>query len=120
VNTANEPAAVGKIGDKAGTQQSARTGIEPGPRVGVGVAAGQNTASARVGGVPSAGRAPSAPARAMTPPPAPRSSAFGGTGRSESSGRGGGWSSSGSGASTSHSSSAPASHPSSPGVGRPH
>jgi hypothetical protein len=117
VNKANEPAAVGKIGDKAGTQQSARTGIEPGPRVGVGVAAGQNAASARVGGVPSAGRAPSAPARAMTPPPAPRSSAFGGTGRSESSGRGGGWSSS---APASHSSPAPASHPSSAGGGRPH
>jgi hypothetical protein len=117
VNKANEPAAVGKIGDKAGTQQSARTGIEPGPRVGVGVAAGQNAASARVGGVPSAGRAPSAPARAMTPPPAPRSSAFGGTGRSESSGRGGGWSSSGP---ASHSSPAAASHPSSGGGGRPH
>jgi len=113
VNTANEPAAVGKIGDKAGTQQSARTGIEPGPRVGV--AAGQNTASARVVGVPSAGRAANAPPRAMAPPPAPRSS-FGGTGRSESSGRGGGWSSS---APASHSSPAAASRPSS-GGGRPH
>jgi hypothetical protein len=117
VNTANEPAAVGKIGDKAGTQQSARTGSEPRARVGVAASPSQNTTSARVGGVPSAGRAPSAPARAMTPPPAPRSSAFGGTGRSESSGRGGGWSSS---APASHSSPAAASHPSSGGGGRPH
>jgi hypothetical protein len=118
VNTANEPAAVGKIGDKAGTQQSARTGSEPTARVGV--APSQNTASARVVGVPSAGRAASAPPRAMTPPPAPRSSGFGGTGRSEQSGRGGGWSSSASGASASHSSPAAASHPSSSGGGRPH
>ena len=118
VNTANEPPAVGKIGDKAGAQQSARTGSEPAARVGV--VAGQNTSSARVVGVPSAGRAASAPPRAMTPPPAPRSSAFGGTGRSETSGRGGGWSSRASGASASHSSPAAASRPSSSGGGRPH
>jgi FecR protein len=113
VNTASEPAASGKIGDKAGAEQ-ARTGSEPAARVG---AAGQNVASARTVGVPSAGRAASAPPRAMTPPPAPRSSAYGGSERVES-GRGGGGSSS---ASASHSSAASASHPSSGGGGgKPH
>ncbi len=115
VNTASEPAAAGKISDKAAAEQAARTGSETAARVGV--AAGQNTASARTIGVPSAGRAASAPPRAMTPPPAPRSS-YGGSGRVESE-RGGGSSS----ASASHSSaaSASASHASSGGGGgKPH
>jgi hypothetical protein len=123
VNTANDPAASAKTGDKAGTEPAAVAGREPATRVSA--VAGQNAANARVAGVPAAGRAttPPAAARAMTPPPAPRSSMGGGSaasGRFEPSGRAGGASSRASSApSAPHSAPAAASHPSSSG-GRPH
>jgi len=114
VNTANQPASAAKSGDRARTAPAARLPGEPAARGGV--AAGQNTATPRVSGVPAAGRAMNAPApaRAMTPPAAPRSS-MGGA-RFEPSGRAGGASSR---ASSAPSAPAAAAHPS-PSGGRPH
>jgi hypothetical protein len=125
VNTSNAPVTSPKSDEKAATGRAVATGNEPAARVGV--AAGQNAATARVSGVPAAGRAtspaagrasgPPAAARAMTPPPAPRSSMGGASsGRFEPSGRSGGASS----GATMHSAPPAAAHPSSSGGGRPH
>lgn len=120
VNTANAPASSAKSENQAATERAARTGNEPAARVGV--AAGQSVGGTRVSGVSTAGRTTSPPtARAMMPPPAPRSSmSAGSTGSGRfgpsGSGRTGGGSSA---PSTTHSAPAPASHPSASG-GRPH